>query len=218
MDPARGKQPVIKVFLYTRYYCQSCRRLKEYLRKHKVPFDYADLDRMSGENQKQQIEKAYQVSGSRAVPVVQVGDQVRVGFDPDWLARVLELPEGEGGKHFTSDDWDGDPEFEARRKALRVVFDPLAGVLGYKFTPDVQEAEFLLEQVARNEAAHGMPFCPCKILSGDRDQDLKTVCPCIPFHRKHFDSMKRCWCGLFVHHDVSDPERLKQIPENEARA
>jgi ferredoxin-thioredoxin reductase catalytic subunit len=26
--------------------------------------------------------------------------------------------------------------------------------------------------------------------------------------------MKRCWCGLFVHKDVTDPDKLRQIPEN----
>jgi ferredoxin-thioredoxin reductase catalytic subunit len=44
---------------------------------------------------------------------------------------------------------------------------------------------------------------------------MKIVCPCIPFHRRHFDAMKRCWCGLFVHKDVTDPSALPQIPESE---
>jgi ferredoxin-thioredoxin reductase catalytic subunit len=37
------------------------------------------------------------------------------------------------------------------------------------------------------------------------------VCPCIPFHRAHFDAIKRCWCGLFVHKDVLDPNTLPQL-------
>jgi ferredoxin-thioredoxin reductase catalytic subunit len=41
---------------------------------------------------------------------------------------------------------------------------------------------------------------------------MKIVCPCIPFHQDHFDYMKRCWCGLFVHKDVTDPDSLPQIP------
>ena len=31
----------------------------------------------------------------------------------------------------------------------------------------------------------------------------------------HFDAMKRCWCGLFVHKDVEDPSKLRQIPLEE---
>jgi ferredoxin-thioredoxin reductase catalytic subunit len=40
---------------------------------------------------------------------------------------------------------------------------------------------------------------------------MQIVCPCIPWHREHFDTMKRCWCGLFVHKDVTDPDSLPQI-------
>jgi ferredoxin-thioredoxin reductase catalytic subunit len=43
------------------------------------------------------------------------------------------------------------------------------------------------------------------------------VCPCIPFNRQYFDSMKRCWCGLFVHKDVTDPDSLPQLPASDVR-
>jgi ferredoxin-thioredoxin reductase catalytic chain len=45
----------------------------------------------------------------------------------------------------------------------------------------------------------------------DRGRDMQIVCPCIPFHREHFDAIKRCWCGLFVHKDVIDPDSLPQL-------
>ena len=48
-----------------------------------------------------------------------------------------------------------------------------------------------------------------------RSEDMPIVCPCIPFHREHFDAMKRCWCGLFVHKDVTDPDSLPQFPPDE---
>jgi hypothetical protein len=44
---------------------------------------------------------------------------------------------------------------------------------------------------------------------------MGIVCPCIPFHRRHFDAMKRCWCGLFVHKDVTDPDSLPQVSAKE---
>ena len=44
---------------------------------------------------------------------------------------------------------------------------------------------------------------------------MQIVCPCIPFHRKHYDALKRCWCGLFVHEDVTDPSTLSQLPPEE---
>lgn len=103
---------------------------------------------------------------------------------------------------------------EARKKALRYLFEPIVDRLGYKFTPDAEDADFLLEQEALLEQKRGMPYCPCQALSKDRAENMKIVCPCIPYHRAHYDAMRRCWCGLFVHKDVTEPAKLKQIPPN----
>jgi ferredoxin-thioredoxin reductase catalytic subunit len=77
--------------------------------------------------------------------------------------------------------------------------------LGYKFTPDEELKDFLLEQEVALERKHGIPFCPCQPIAGERAHDMTLVCPCIPFHRAHDDAMKRCWCGLFAHKDVTSP-------------
>jgi len=106
-------------------------------------------------------------------------------------------------------------DVEARKRALRHLYGKVVEPLGYKFTPDGELAEFLLEQEVALELKHGIPFCPCRPIRGDRAQDMKIVCPCIPFHRRHFDAMKRCWCGLFVHQDVTDPDSLPQLPEKD---
>lgn len=103
---------------------------------------------------------------------------------------------------------------EARKKALRFLFEPIVDRLGYKFTPNAEDADFLLEQEAVLEQKRGMPYCPCQVLSRDRAENMKIVCPCIPYHRAHYDAMRRCWCGLFVHKDVTEPDKLKQIPAN----
>jgi ferredoxin-thioredoxin reductase catalytic subunit len=104
---------------------------------------------------------------------------------------------------------------QQRKKTLRLMFAPIADSLGYKFSPDEELVNFILEQEVKLEEKHGTPFCPCQALTGEREHDMKLVCPCIPFHRKHYDAMRRCWCGLFVHKDVTDPDSLPQIPESE---
>jgi len=103
-----------------------------------------------------------------------------------------------------------------RKDALRYLYEKVVDPLGFKFTPDEELADFLLEQEVKLEQDHGAPYCPCQGRSGARDEDMKIVCPCIPFHREHFDKMKRCWCGLFVHKDVTDPDSLPQFPPDEA--
>ena len=104
---------------------------------------------------------------------------------------------------------------ESRKKALRHFFGKVVAPLGFKFTPDKEMVEFLLEQEVKLEDRWGIPYCPCQAILRIREEDMKIVCPCIPFHRQHFDAMKRCWCGLFVHQDVTDPDGLPQVPERE---
>ena len=104
---------------------------------------------------------------------------------------------------------------ESRKKALRYFFEKVVTPMGFKFTPDAELVDFLLEQEVILETKHGIPFCPCQPLHHDRSRDMKIVCPCIPFHREHFDEIKRCWCGLFVHQDIVDPDSLPQLPPNE---
>lgn len=106
---------------------------------------------------------------------------------------------------------------ESRKHMFRLMFGPVISELGYKFSPDEELVEFLLEQEVNLEKKHGSPFCPCQPLTHEREHDMKIVCPCIPYHRKHFDAMRRCWCGLFVHKDVTDPDSLPQIPESEIK-
>jgi ferredoxin-thioredoxin reductase catalytic chain len=104
---------------------------------------------------------------------------------------------------------------ESRKKALRHFFAKVVEPMGFKFTPDTELADFLLEQEVKLEVKHGVPFCPCQPIRRDRSRDMQIVCPCIPFHREHFDAMKRCWCGLFVHQDVTDPDSLPQMSAKE---
>jgi len=107
---------------------------------------------------------------------------------------------------------------EARKKALRCLFAPVVDKLGYKFTTMEEDADFLLEQEANLEAETGIPYCPCQARTRDRAENMKIVCPCIPFHRAHYDAMRRCWCGLFVHKDVTDPGELKQFSESKFKS
>jgi ferredoxin-thioredoxin reductase catalytic chain len=102
-------------------------------------------------------------------------------------------------------------EAESRKKALHYFFAKVVEPLGFKFTPDKELVDFLLEQEVTLEGKHGVPFCPRQPVRNDRARDMQIVCPCIPFHREHFDAMKRCWCGLFVHKEVTDPDSLPQL-------
>ena len=69
---------------------------------------------------------------------------------------------------------------ESRKKALRYFFEKIVAPMGFKFTPDAELADFLLEQEVILETKHGIPFCPCQPLHHDRSRDMKIVCPSKP--------------------------------------
>ncbi|MHB9034051.1 MAG: ferredoxin-thioredoxin reductase catalytic domain-containing protein [Anaerolineae bacterium] len=100
---------------------------------------------------------------------------------------------------------------EERIAFLTESYARVVDLLGYKFTPDEALVRELLEAEVMLEKKFGAPFCPCQARGKTRAENMRVVCPCIPFHRRHFDAMKRCWCGLFVHKDVTDPDSLVQI-------
>lgn len=108
-------------------------------------------------------------------------------------------------------------KIESRKKALRYFFRKVVDPLGYKFSPDEELVDFLLEQEVELERKSGSPFCPCQGRTQKHDYNIELVCPCIMYHREHFDYMKRCWCALFVHKDVTNPDTLPQIPYSEFR-
>ena len=108
---------------------------------------------------------------------------------------------------------DGPSVADMRAAAAEAGVEPL--VIAAADTPDAELADFLLEQEAVLEESKGAPYCPCQVRTHERDHDMTIVCPCIPFHRAHFDAMRRCWCGLFVHQDVTDPDSLPQIAASE---
>jgi ferredoxin-thioredoxin reductase catalytic subunit len=63
---------------------------------------------------------------------------------------------------------------------------------------DKETVERLAEGVLNNQKNKGLKFCPCRMTLGDREQDLKLVCPCNFKIQKTWKEKGECWCSLFV--------------------
>jgi ferredoxin-thioredoxin reductase catalytic chain len=64
--------------------------------------------------------------------------------------------------------------------------------------PDMGRVRMLANGVLSNEKNHGLKFCPCRMTTGDREGDLKLVCPCNFKAQKTWREKGECWCSLFV--------------------
>jgi ferredoxin-thioredoxin reductase catalytic chain len=49
---------------------------------------------------------------------------------------------------------------------------------GYHLNPDVQFTKELVRGLLVNEKRYGYMGCPCRLLSGDKQDDLDIICPC----------------------------------------
>ena len=91
---------------------------------------------------------------------------------------------------------------------LKAYMAPFVARLGYKFNTDTDFVDMVLEGELEVLARDGDVYCPCRMRSGDAKEDVKIICPCIPFYLAEYTAMKKCWCGLFIREDVMDGSAL----------
>ncbi len=75
-----------KVKIYTTPSCVYCKMAKEFFDKHGVLYEEHDVA-ADVEARKEMVERSHQLG----VPVIEVGDQVFVGFNRSGLERALGL-------------------------------------------------------------------------------------------------------------------------------
>jgi ferredoxin-thioredoxin reductase catalytic subunit len=68
---------------------------------------------------------------------------------------------------------------------------------GYYFNKDMDRVLELLEALILNKNRYGYMGCPCRLLSGDRDNDRDIICPCI-YSVPDIEDYGSCYCNLYV--------------------
>ena len=83
----------MKVFLYTLSTCPWCHKAKQFFKKKQIPFDYVDYDLQPEQEQEKIMEKMLKLTGERVFPVVVIGSQVVMGYDPEKYSEAMGLKE-----------------------------------------------------------------------------------------------------------------------------
>ncbi|GAB4277010.1 MAG: hypothetical protein Kow0056_08040 [Coriobacteriia bacterium] len=96
---------------------------------------------------------------------------------------------------------------------LKAFMAPFVERLGFRFNDDEEFVDEVLSSELEILERDGDIFCPCRVRTGDPKEDVRIVCPCIPFYLDEFNAMRKCWCGLFVRADVEDGAELHGIIE-----
>lgn len=85
---------------------------------------------------------------------------------------------------------------------------------GYHLNPDMEFAKGLINGLLVNEKRYGYQSCPCRLASGNKEEDLDIICPC---DYRDGDVVKQgaCYCALYVSQKVLNGEQeLHSIPES----
>ena len=99
---------------------------------------------------------------------------------------------------------------------LKAYMEPFVAHLGYKLNTESEFVDAVLESEIEILERDGDVYCPCRLRSGDPKEDVKIICPCIPFYADQFAAMRKCWCGLFIRTDVTDGAELIGVIEEPA--
>ena len=65
-----------------------------------------------------------------------------------------------------------------------------------QLNPNKKIVENIVRALLKKEKTFGFKYCPCRVITGDKEKDKKIICPCI----YHFDELKNqghCYCRLF---------------------
>ena len=84
---------------------------------------------------------------------------------------------------------------------------------GYHLNPDVAFTQELVKGLLINEKRYGYWACPCRLASGNREEDLDIICPC-DYRDADLTDYDACYCALYVSQAVLKGEKKNNpIPE-----
>jgi ferredoxin-thioredoxin reductase catalytic subunit len=84
---------------------------------------------------------------------------------------------------------------------------------GYHLNPDVEFTKELVFGLLVNEKRYGYWSCPCRLSSGNKEEDLDIICPC-DYRDPDLNDYGACYCALYVSGPVLRGEQeVESIPE-----
>lgn len=84
---------------------------------------------------------------------------------------------------------------------------------GYNLNPDTSFTKSLVKGLLVNQKRYGYQACPCRLASGNKEDDLDIICPC-DYRDPDLDQYGACYCALYIDEDIkSGKKKIKAIPD-----
>ncbi|HUX98203.1 MAG TPA: ferredoxin-thioredoxin reductase catalytic domain-containing protein [Candidatus Deferrimicrobium sp.] len=101
------------------------------------------------------------------------------------------------------------PDLEKTRKYVKMVSEHR----GWPLQPDEKWLNGLIEGLATNLDRFGYRSCPCRLASGDKEQDKDIICPC-QYAEPDIAEYGHCYCSLFWSKEfLASGKPHRNIPE-----
>ncbi|MCB2144938.1 MAG: ferredoxin:thioredoxin reductase [Deltaproteobacteria bacterium] len=84
---------------------------------------------------------------------------------------------------------------------------------GYYFSNNHERVMELIEALLVNKDRYGYMVCPCRLASGDRDNDRDIICPC-DYRQPDVAEFGSCYCNLYVSKEWNEGKiEQEYVPE-----
>jgi ferredoxin-thioredoxin reductase catalytic subunit len=84
-------------------------------------------------------------------------------------------------------------EVEKLYEMLKKIQEPK----NYYFNIDKKRVFELLEALITNKERYGYMACPCRLASGNKENDKDIICPCV-YREPDVEEYGSCYCNLYV--------------------
>ena len=84
---------------------------------------------------------------------------------------------------------------------------------GYNLNPNLEDLKIIVAGYLENDNRFGYPACPCRLATGNLEEDKDIICPC-NYRDPDLEEFGSCYCALYVSQDIFDGKRKPEpIPE-----
>jgi carbon-monoxide dehydrogenase catalytic subunit len=95
-------------------------------------------------------------------------------------------------------------------KKILKISQEYAKKAGFALNKDKKQLAYVIKGLKANEDKYGERYCPCRVVTGNFEEDRIIICPCI-YHKQEIKDMGHCLCRLFFDKNFKE-EKKKELP------
>lgn len=181
------------VRLYSLTTCIYCKAIEKMLNDLNVDHQCIQVDDLNGKEREEAMKALMEFNPRCSFPTIVIDDTVITGY------KAQEIKEALGIRTETDDLFDRIEQANIPK--------------GYYLNRDREKAFELLRSLLINKDRYGYMACPCRLASGDREQDRDIICPCI-YRKPDVEEFGSCYCSLYVSKDWNEGKiEHQEVPE-----